>query len=201
LKQLAPAAAAFILYNVAAAGPERALHLGGMLAGLICGVVLTRNIGEGTPSLRLVAGLASATMAIAFAFAVPLRGMANVKPEIERVVAIEGRTTGPYQTEVARFKDGRISAEKLAQIIDRTITPELQAARARLQTLTKVPRDQQLLVAAADDYLRLRDESWRLRAEALHRSSMTALRKADKTERAALEAFEKIKRTDVPPQP
>ena len=154
LKRLAPATAVFILYNLAAAGPERALHLSGLLAGLVCGVVLTRNIADRTPSLRLVAGMTVATVAIAAAFAVPLRGMAYVKPEIERVVAIEDRITGAYQAEVERFKDGRINAEKLAQVIDRTITPELQAARARLQTLTKVPHEQQPLVAAADEYLR-----------------------------------------------
>jgi hypothetical protein len=192
LKRLAPTTAAFMLYNLAAGGPDRALLFSGMFAGLVCGVVLTRNIGGGIPSLRLVSGLTAAVVAFALASAVPLRGMAYVKPEIERVLAIEDRTAAAYQAEVARFKDGRISAEKLAQVIDRTITPELVAGRARLQTLTNVPREQQPLVAAADEYLRLRGESWQLRADALHKSSMPALRQADKTERASLAVFQKL---------
>ena len=37
------------------------------------------------------------------------------------------------------------------------------------------------------------DESWRIRSEALHKASMGALKTADRTERASLEAFEKVK--------
>ena len=48
------------------------------------------------------------------------------------------------------------------------------------------------LVESADEYLRLRDASWRQRAAALHKSNMGALRQADKIERASLEAFQRI---------
>jgi hypothetical protein len=45
-------------------------------------------------------------------------------------------------------------------------------------------------MTAANSYLKLRDESWRLRAEALNRANMRLLRDADQTERASLMAFE-----------
>ncbi len=122
--------------------------------------------------------------------------MTDVRPEIEQLVAVEGQTAAAYQSEVDRFKDGRIKAEKLAQAIDASITPQLRAARAHLQTLTRVPNAQQPLITAADEYLRLRDESWRLRSEALHTSNMPTLRKADRAERASLEAFEKMRTTE-----
>jgi hypothetical protein len=41
--------------------------------------------------------------------------------------------------------------------------------------------------------LRLRDQSWRLRAEGLRKSSMRTLRKADDSEHTSLEAFEQLK--------
>jgi membrane associated rhomboid family serine protease len=197
VKRLVPAAAVFFVYTFVTAGSDRPVYLTGLLAGLACGIVMTRAVAERKPRMRVLAGSVAAFMAIAVAFAAPLRGMADVKPEIERVVAVEGTTASAYQTEVERFKDGRINAEKLAQVIDRRIGPELRAARARLQTLKHVPHEQQPLVAAADEYLRLRDESWQLRSEALHKSNMPTLRKADKTERASLEAYQKIITIDV----
>jgi hypothetical protein len=162
---------------------------------------------------------------VAVAAAIPLRGIADVKPEIERVVALEELTASAYKTAADRFKNGRITAEALAQLIDRTIVPQLKAADARLKELHKVPPEHQPLVADAEEYLRLRSESWRLRAyglrktnraptreagrtapasaesprlraEAQHRADMVTLGNAEGAERASLEAFQKLRPTD-----
>jgi hypothetical protein len=136
------------------------------------------------------------TVVVAVASAVPLRGVADVRPEISRVLAVEESTASVYQGAVAQFKLGTVSAEALAQVIERKITPELHTMQARLKTLGRVPPEHQPLLASAEEYLRLRDESWRLRAAALHKSSMPALRKAETAERASLEAFERLKPTE-----
>jgi hypothetical protein len=128
----------------------------------------------------------------AVAFAVPLRGVADVRPEIQRLVQIETRTASVYQIDVDKFTRGWIAATELARVIERTILPELQSTRARLKALHGVPAEQQALVARADEYLRLRDESWRLRVAALHKLSMRTLREADTAERASLDAFESL---------
>jgi erythromycin esterase-like protein len=172
-------------------------ELAGFMAGFICGLVLASNAGEEKPSLARLAGTLGATVAIAMAAAYPLRGVADVRPEIARVVALEDQTATTYQKAVEQFKLGRLSADALAKQIDQSITPELRAASARLKTLGKVPAEHQPLVKDAEEYLRLRDESWRMRADALHRSNMPALRRADQTERASLEAFERIKPAEL----
>jgi hypothetical protein len=125
---------------------------------------------------------------IAVAFAVPLRGITDVRPEIERVVGLEDRTASAYQTAVDRFRKGRITAEAVAQLIDRTIEPELLAADAHLKAVNGVPREQQPLVASAEEYLRLRYESWRLRAESLRKSDVPTLQEARDTEPASNES-------------
>jgi membrane associated rhomboid family serine protease len=192
-KRLAPVAAVFVLYNLASGSLGIAAELAGFSAGFICGVVLTNGVSVRTPPVPRVAITMAVTVVVAVASAVPLRGLADVRPEISRVIEVEGSTTTAYQTAVKQFKLGTLSAEALAQTIERKITPELQAAQARLKTLGRVPPEHQPLLASAEEYLRLRDESWRLRAAALHKSSMSALRKAEGAERASLEAFEKIK--------
>ena len=118
----------------------------------------------------------------------PLRGITDVRPEIERVVGLEDRTASAYQTAADRFRRGRITAEAVAQLIDRTIEPELLAADAHLKAVNGVPREQQPLVASAEEYLRLRYESWRLRAESLRKTDTPTLQEARDTEPASNES-------------
>ena len=93
-------------------------------------------------------------------------------------------------------------------MIDRVIVPELHAADGRLKAFDKVPAEHRPLVASAEEYLRLRHESWRIRAAALRqmgqvvarkavntdpRAVTLALNQAERTERDSLESLKKIK--------
>ena len=62
-----------------------------------------------------------------------------------------------------------------------------------MNALRGVPREQVPLVAAAEEYFRLREKSWRDRIEGLRKARMDVLRKAEQSERTALEALEKIR--------
>jgi hypothetical protein len=192
MKPMAPAAAVFILYTVATSRHNGA-ELAGLLTGLLCGLVLARGVSERKPPARRIAIAAAATLAIAAALAVPVRGMSDARPEIARVIAFEDRTVLAYQAAVNQFKLGAISAKALALVIERSIVPELQAVHASVKALERVPPVQHGLVTSAEEYLRLRDQSWRLRAEGLHKSSMRTLRQADDAEHASLQAFEQVK--------
>jgi membrane associated rhomboid family serine protease len=192
-KRLAPVAVIFLLYNMASGVLGGGAELAGFAAGFICGIVLTSGVSASTPPVPRVAVTMAVTVIVAVASAVPLRGVTDARPEISRVLAVEEQTARKYQSAVEQFKLGTVSAEALAQMIERKITPELLGMQARLKALGRVPPEHQPMLAAAGEYLRLRDESWRLRAAALHKSSMPALRKAEIAERASLEAFERIK--------
>ena len=192
-KQLVPFAALYLLYNLFGTTLEAGAEVGGFAAGFICGVVLTSGISVRTPPVPRVAVTMAATVVVAIMSAVPLRGMADVRPEIARVLEVEQRTAATYQAAVTQFKLGTVSPDGLAQVIERKVMPELQAMQTRLKALGRIPAEHQPLLAGAEEYLRLRDESWRLRAAALHKSSMPALRKAETAERASLEALDRLK--------
>jgi hypothetical protein len=155
---------------------------------------------------------------VAIACAVPLRNIADVRPEITRVVATEERTATTYQAAADAFKKGRISAEALAQLAERKILPELQAIDARLTALKNVPPEHQALVTDAHEYLRLRSTAWRVRANAIRktnadpgesdpsmdaawrieaqtrfRANQMAMGNAEGAERASLAAFQRVK--------
>jgi hypothetical protein len=157
-------------------------ELTGLIVGFVVGVVLARGADEGeSPTPRLAATMIVTAIA-AVAFAVPLRGIADVRPEMTRVLDVEDRTTQAYKAAADQFKRGRMTADGLAQVIDRTIVPEFQTADARLKALTRVPAEHQPLVADAEEYVRLRSTSWQLRAEGLRRAGTQTVRKASKTE-------------------
>ena len=191
-KRLIPATAAFLLYNGLQSAPD---HVG-FLVGFGCGLILARRIGDHKPAARRVAVAMGATAMIAMAAAVPLRGITDVRPELARVVSVEDRTASVYETARDRFTLGRIAAAKLIELIDGTIMPQLQEVRARLTALDGVPDVHQPLVAQAEEYLRLRDESWRLRADGLRKTNLLTLRKADDRERAALQIIKKLRPAD-----
>ena len=143
------------------------------------------------PALRSAIALV-VTLVVGAVFAVPQRGYLDVKPEIARLMAFERRTAEAYDKAVEQFKlaastpvrSPRSSIARSAGAAVRSFAPE---------SLERVPERHQPIVASAEEYLRLRDESWRLRAEGLHAGNMLTLRKADRTEGASLDVLEAIK--------
>ena len=192
VKRIAAAAVPFFLYNLGTDHLGMASELAGLGTGLVGGLVFARGVAHEKPRLRRVAAVTAAAILIAVAAALPWRGLVDARPELARIAAAEERTAAVYDEAVARFRLGRLPAKGLAQLIDRTILPELQADRARLQALHGVLPEQLPLVAAAEEYFRLRDLSWRRRSQALHQANMNMLREADQSERSALEAFERM---------
>lgn len=192
VKQMAPGVAIFLLYNLATGGLGAAAG-NGLVMGFIAGLVLAWGVSERkTPAIRSAAAMA-ATLVIVVAAAVPLRGFTDVKPEIARVLAVEDRTTQVYDKAVKQFQLGAIDAESLAQVIHTSVLPELQAVSARLKSLERVPAEHRPLVANAGEYLRLRSESWRLRAEGLRKHEMPTVQRSDRTARAALDVYDAIR--------
>ena len=122
----------------------------------------------------------AAAALVMVAVAMPLRGVVDIGPQIAQVVAIEDQTIGPYRAAVDRYRKGRIKVQALTELINGTIMPQLHDARLRVEALDGVLVEHQPLVGSAAEYLRLREDSWRLRAEALRAGSTQALREADK---------------------
>jgi membrane associated rhomboid family serine protease len=191
LMTLAPPAAIFLLYY--SVDGIQTSELAGLVAGFASGLILARRVTERKPPVFQAAAALAATAVIVAVSAALLPVVADVRPEIARVLELEDRTATAYEKAVAQFKKGGLSARALARIIDQTIVPELQAARDRLKTFTGVPPEHQPLVADANEYFRLRNESWRLRADALQKANMVALQAADRSERASLQALEKLR--------
>jgi len=196
-KRLAPVAAIFILYKVTTTGLGNAPAFAALVCGLVGGIVAARDLDERTPHARSLATAMATVVTVVTLYALvvvqrPPNETVDIRLEIDRVIAVETRTAGLYDKEVERFRSKRITGAALADVIENTIVPELHLVAARLRALQDVPPEQKPLLASAEAFLKLRDESWRLRAGALHKSDMLGLRQADSKEQASREAFHRL---------
>ena len=178
---LVPATILFLLSVWMNDGFAFKADMAGFGVGLVAGLVLTGGIAHQTPDLRRVLATTGVTCIALVACAVPLRGIADVRPEISRIIALEDRTAGVYDAALARVNKGAMTPDALAQLIDRSIVPELEAADAHLMAIRGVPPEHRPLVADADEYLRLRSTSWRLQAESWRNKVKARRREADGT--------------------
>jgi rhomboid protease GluP len=218
VKRLGVGAGIFFVYSLFA-GFAHGAEFTALLVGLTYGIVFARGFEEELPETRHVAVAMGTTGIFVVMCAITLRGIADVKPEIARVLATEERTTAAYKAGYDVFKKGRMTADALAQLADHTIVHELLTEDARLKTLTNVPPEHRQLVADAREYLRLRCTSWRARAEALRktsadprrapdgprdaswrlqaeqrfRSNLAVMGSVEGAERVSLEAFQRVK--------
>jgi membrane associated rhomboid family serine protease len=196
-KRLAPVAAVFLLYKLTTGGGNVAA-LAPLICGVVGGFVVARDLNEPTPRFRALAKAMATVLVVVGLYAAtaryePVNDTNNVRAEIDQVIALEDRTASLYDQEVIRFRKGRITTAALIDLIDKTIVPELRAAAVRLRKLDNVSPEQQRVIDAAERFLKMRDESWQLRAAALHNSDIRGLRNADSKEQASREAFDRLK--------
>ena len=122
------------------------------------------------------------------------QAMAEIRPVMAHVLDVETRISSEYDAAVERFTSGRLSSRALAALIEQRVAPELAAAGERLRALPSVPAEHRAMVAAAETYLRLRQESWQLRVTALRKGNDALLRDAEAVERASLDALAVLRR-------
>jgi membrane associated rhomboid family serine protease len=222
LMWLIPATVLFLISALSNSGFVFSANGAGLVLGFATGLVLTGGITEHLPDMRRV-GIAAAVAAVALvAFAVPMRGIADVRVDIARIIALEDQTAGIYQSALEQVNKGKMTADALAQLIEQKIVPQLESADTHLRSIRGVPPEHQPLVANADEYLKLRAASWRLYAQswrnkvrapgrgqseptlvsdagfhqlkAQFRADAATRGKAEGTEREALEVLQRLKR-------
>jgi membrane associated rhomboid family serine protease len=192
LRRLVPGAFLFLSCDLVTHGLRNDARFAGLVAGFVAGLILAAGVTYRKPITRRVFATVVATAGIVIVLLAPLSSLDDVSADIAKVIAFEDRTAHEYDSVLERFNQGRSTIRDRIALIDQ-IRPQLQGLRARLESFHKVPREHQALVAGAIEYLKTRDESWRLREEALRKSNLQMLREADSVERISLDTFKKLK--------
>jgi rhomboid protease GluP len=195
IKATAPFAAVFVAISLLEGGVPLVGEVFGLFIGVAAGTALVRRVSEHKPLPRRIAATFATAVVIAMAAAVPVRGIVDIRPELRALVALEDRTVSTYHAAVTRFRAGRMTDQVLAAVIQERILPQFGAARRTLQAKGRVVRKDEPFIAEAREYLRLREQSWRLRLDGLTGAGMAKLREAEARERSALQLIDRFRST------
>jgi membrane associated rhomboid family serine protease len=195
-KTLAPGAALFFVDASVSHGFTSGPDLMGFAAGAVVGLALTVNVGEKKPAMMPPAIAMAAALALMIYIALPLRGTVDVRPQLTEIVLKEDRTAEMYRAAVGRFIRSQrpVDTRVLVALINGTILPQLAAERSRVAAIDRALPDHQPFVDSASEYLRLRETSWQLRAQALAKGKADALKEAERLEQSSFAALQKLRR-------
>lgn len=195
LKWLAPGIALFVLSTIASDGLTSEDSVAGWAVGFVIGAAVTMNAAQAKPATALVA-LATLPVALLIAaISLPIQSDINVRRQLAYLVALEDRTADMYRQGLERFEKDlrRMNRDILTEMIDRRIVPELAGATTEMAALAGIMPEFQPLVESGREYLRLRQESWRLRAEGLRKSNIRLLQEADTLEQESIRALRPLR--------
>jgi membrane associated rhomboid family serine protease len=221
LVQMLPVAAIVLLFNLVNADIGIAAQAVGGIVGIVFGFIVVVDVRRGQSSRHRTAAAVGIALAAAIAAAIPLRGIIDVRPEIQRLIELEQQTMRTYQTAHDAHAPRAADVRGLTDVIEQHIVPAFTSAETRFKAIRGVPRDDQWLVDDALKYLTLRAQSWSLRAQGLrevgapvrpatdargvtaaitsgeaalrYQSSLVKLGRAEAAERTALQMLERIK--------
>jgi rhomboid protease GluP len=191
LKRVWPGAIVFLIYHFSTEGLATESIRAGALMGLVGGLILAARVNTATPPAGRVCAATVAFFAIILAVAIPLRGIADVPAALARMIDVEERTAARYDAEIKRFRNGRLTADELAATAE-VIATEVRQMRSTIAALRNIPAEHVPMLVAASQFLQLREDSWRLRVEALRQGRMQTLQKASMREFEAKRAFETV---------
>jgi membrane associated rhomboid family serine protease len=192
LKVIACASLIFLVYNLPSGIVATPAELTGLFVGVLCGVAIGKGVSTHTVPLKRSSVFVAAASVLAILAAVPLQGITDARPDINRMRATDERTAALFRTAAAQLTRGRTNEKALIELIEREIIPALEREQPSLVATRVVPEDQKPLVATAREYVRLRLESWHVRATAFRKGSLSMLRQADAREGAARDLLVRI---------
>lgn len=116
-------------------------HVGGLLAGIACGVALNQRLGPHIPAARRSRNLGVAAGGIlVMLLLVPfVRKVPDVLSELREFSRVDRRVQARLKGMIARTSKREITPDQLADSIEADILPEWNAATARLTGMKNAP--------------------------------------------------------------
>ena len=198
-KSLVSSALTFLVFNIvfglSVPAIDLAAHLGGFLAGLICGLGLSQHVeleaGRRRPlrNLAVALGGAAALYGIWLLLPPPAPDIVHITHQIE---AVDRKGIDTFNDTVERLEKGELTADEAADVIEQRILPPWREMVDLLNGLENIPRGEQRRFTALTRYMSLRQESWQLWVEGLRGGDRDTQRKAKDKSTAAENALQEL---------
>jgi len=179
----------FVIYNAVYSfrpGVSLSAHVGGLVIGFVCGMLVANADPSqeaetilDRPKPLLAFG---AALVIAGLFALQLRypELSRLQEQFARFDALDMKNSVIVSDAANKFDKKDLSGAEFAQIMNRDVLPDWDAVRDQLAAYQPVPRGMQEHISAITDYMKLREEGWKLLSDALLAGSKDKLDVAGK---------------------
>lgn len=177
---------------------DNAASVAGLLAGFLCGLVLSLPSVAGTQASRPVRNLVAAGLGLllvgggALVAAVRNADVAAVQQEMERFVTVEQTVPAQVADALRRLQQEQLTREEFAQVIEREVLPPWREQRQRIDALR--PALPQPRIPIVQEYMRLREEGWELLAQGMRTNDRQKLRQGEEKHHEAQRVTERLKR-------
>jgi rhomboid protease GluP len=170
LRSLRSSGLTFLAYNLifglSVRGIDTAAHVGGFVAGLACGVMMSQpldRVAAITRSARNLATLAAATVLLAIAVQAAPDAPVDIRVEWQELAQIEQQVQETYGQANQQARDGQITAEQFAEIIESQVLPPWQELRRRIDQLDGggLPARQRQGIQKLQQDLAAQEDAWR----------------------------------------
>jgi hypothetical protein len=173
----------FLAYNVALGllieSVDLAGHLGGFVAGFICGLLLVPLKSKSFASRVVWNCMIASGLASAFIFAVGSMPAApsDLAEEVTRFRNVERACLKEYNTAAQRLSTNRISNRAFLEILKRNVLIRWRDAREQLPSMNDVPDSHAAFMSTLKNYIDAREESWVFLALAIRHNDQGKLAK------------------------
>ncbi len=183
-----------LLFGLSVKGIDMAAHVGGLAGGFACGLVLAAPLEPSALAGRAKRALVTAGLGVVVV-GVGVAALPRPKDDATQAFArVEAKVIPAYNDLISRARDGTISDQEALAILERDIIPPWSEARAKLLKIdpAELGKKQAARFALLLDYVRLREEGWRLLADGIRSSDPAKTDVANARQAAAEEALKKL---------
>nr|WP_320131857.1 rhomboid family intramembrane serine protease [uncultured Holophaga sp.] len=172
VRGLSRSALTFVGYNLVfgflQSGIDMAAHLGGLVSGFICGLILAGRLGpQGIRGWGRTLQLAFGGLLVLALAAYTRPRTPDLQGALEAFFQAESHAVESYNAAVDKAKRGELGDGAFADELEGRILPGWRAARVRLESLSGLPARQEAQVDPIRRYAEARERAWELFAEAL----------------------------------
>jgi rhomboid protease GluP len=162
-----------LFYGLSKEHINMAAHLGGLAAGFLGGLALSRPLAPEALAKRTITNSAVAALGVVLVglgiLAVP-KSAAEVWNFMSSLDPMETKALDLHKSLIQRAKDQKISDAEMANVVEAEILPEWRSTHQRLVALVAqkhLPSKSQQFLTTLESYMKTREESWELMVQAL----------------------------------
>lgn len=173
---------------------DMAGHLGGLVGGFLCGLVLSQPFTPAAKSGRvwrnLLLSVIGACLVTGGMFGVASwqSRLVKIQQELDRFAQVERDAIEAFNSASKKAQRNEISDSEFADQLERDALPKWRGARERLTALKPVPTKYQGRVDKLLEYMRLREEAWEFFAQGKREGNPQKIQNGFEKQRLADEA-------------